>query len=393
MGRFDEAERMLRRALDLRRSQRDDRSTDVATSLNNLADVVRQRGRHDEAVQLTRDALAIQQRVLGPRHTEVGLTLARLAGLTSDRAAAESLYRAAREIQRAAFGPENLAVIPINVYLAGILEQRGAFEGAEALLRENLAIRSRLLGPEHPLTATSLTHLANLLSSYGHQSAEAEVLYNRALTILRNQPPRWQPYLLGVLSGLIGVSIAHNDFVRAESLSRELLDVQRRAWGAEHPYVSEGMGLVAEQLANQRRYSEAEAMARQSLALLERTLGPQHSRVGRALVLLAHIHLSMGRRSEAEADLRRALEVTERSRGPMDKWVGAIAALLGDVIARGGATAESKALFDRAASILRPLTPQLEPDMRAAYTALADHYKALNQLGEEEYFRRLGSGR
>ena len=392
LGRFDDAEAMLRRALKLRRSQYGDNHADVAATLKNLSSVVRQRDRGAEALQLSGEALAIQRRVLGAKHPEVALTLSDVATLTDDAAVAESLYRTARDIQRAAFGSEHLAIATTNFGLAGILRSRGADAEAEALLRESLAIRERILGAEHPVVVTSMTQLGDYLHSYRHQPAQAESLYARALTILRKQPTPPLRQLASVLGSLTLVAGARGDHVRAEAFAREALEVQRRTFGVEHPYTTEYMALLARPLADQRRYGEAEAILRDAIASIERGLGPQHPRIAGLLMPLASVRSAMGRPDEAEADLRRALTIVERGEG-RDRSVAAAAAMLADLVARRGDRVESEALFKRAASILRPLPTQVGPEMQAAYAALADHYRATKQPTEEAYFRRLARGR
>ena len=392
MGRLDEADRMLRRALGLRRSQRDN-TADVAASLNNLSNVVRQRGRYEDALRMSREALAIQQRVLGPRHPDVALTLTSVGNLTSNAAEAESLYRAARDIQRAAIGSDQLAITGTNSWLSDLLRRRGALADAEALLRENVSMRERVVGPEHPTTATSMTNLASFLHSYGNREAEAESLYNRSLIILRRQPVQWLPNLNGALSGLTAMYADRGDHVRAEALAREALDVRRRSLGPAHPYVTESVASLAEEVAAQRRYGEAEAMLRDAVAVLERTMGSQHSRVALMLVSLARVRATMGRRAEAEADLRRAVAIAESSPRAADRWTGAMSALLADLIARRRDTTESRRLFEHSASILRQFPSSPEPGIRAAYAALAEHYKEVKQPTQEEYFRRLAQGR
>jgi tetratricopeptide (TPR) repeat protein len=383
---------MLRRAIELRRSQPGANPADVATTLKSLAAVLRQRSRMDEALPLVREALALQRRLLGPSHPEVALTLTAVADLMNDPAAAESLYRQARDIQRAALGPDDVAVAYTDVFLAGFRTEQRAYADAEALFRESMEIRSRRLGPEHPITATSMIHLADLLDGHLNRPAEAESLYTRAVEILRKQPPRWLPNLAGALSGLTGIVSDRGDHVRAEALAREMLDAQRRTFGVDHPMVTDAMSAVAGQLAAQGRLAEAEAIVRDAIATLERTVGPRHDRVARALLDIARVRSAAGRRVEAEADLRRALAIMETN-GPPTRWQGVVDALLADLLARRGETMESGALFDQAASILKPLGPQIGPEFHAAYAALAEHYAALRRSSDEADFRRLAQGR
>jgi Tetratricopeptide repeat len=65
---------------------------------------------------------------------------------------------------------------------------RADYSQAAPLLRDALAMREMLLGPEHPDTATSLDNLAGLLRGQGDLAA-ARPLYERALATKRCSAP------------------------------------------------------------------------------------------------------------------------------------------------------------------------------------------------------------
>jgi tetratricopeptide (TPR) repeat protein len=66
--------------------------------------------------------------------------------------------------------------------LAGLYHARGRYADAEPFYQRALAIRERVLGPDHPDVALSLNNLAVLYDAQGRY-AEAEPLYRRALVI------------------------------------------------------------------------------------------------------------------------------------------------------------------------------------------------------------------
>ena len=101
----------------------------------------------------------------------------------------------------------------------------------------------------------------------------------------------------------------------------------------------------------------------------------------------------MGRTDEAEADLRRSMAITARMDEADHLYLGTSAALLAELVARRGDKVESEALFARATSILRSKPPSTDPDVLAAYAALARHHAAANRLDDEAYFRRLAERR
>jgi hypothetical protein len=48
--------------------------------------------------------------------------------------------------------------------LASVLDNQGKYEEAEAINRQTLAQKERVLGPEHPDTLASMARLARLLA-------------------------------------------------------------------------------------------------------------------------------------------------------------------------------------------------------------------------------------
>jgi tetratricopeptide (TPR) repeat protein len=64
--------------------------------------------------------------------------------------------------------------------LAKVLSDRGKYEEAEKMHRQELAVRERVLGKEHPDTLMAIYCLAHLLASQTN-FVEADTLYERAI--------------------------------------------------------------------------------------------------------------------------------------------------------------------------------------------------------------------
>ncbi|MFM7449309.1 MAG: tetratricopeptide repeat protein [Leptolyngbyaceae cyanobacterium] len=109
-GRYEEAEPLLREALQLRRELLGERNPDVATSLNNLALLYNAQGRYEEAEPLYREALQLRRELLGDRHPDVATSLNNLALLYKDQGRyeeAEPLYLEALAILAQAVGTDH----------------------------------------------------------------------------------------------------------------------------------------------------------------------------------------------------------------------------------------------------------------------------------------------
>ena len=138
---------------------------DVATSLNNLADLYQAQGRYAEAEPLVPARLAIREKALGPDHPDVGTSLNNLADLYRDPGPlrrGRAAVSARLAISEKALGPDHPDVGTVLNNLAELYRAQGRYAEAEPLFQRSLAITEKALGPDHPNVGTSLNNLAVL---------------------------------------------------------------------------------------------------------------------------------------------------------------------------------------------------------------------------------------
>src|SRR5262249_12930967 len=143
------------------------------------------------------------------------------------------------------------------VLMSQVYASLGLYPRSETLARQAVAIRNRVLGPEHP------------------QTLEARDRLERAI------------YREGKAK-------------EAEKLERETLAIRRRVLGNDDPNTARSMAYLAQSLQDQRQYVEAEELQRQALAIRRRALGPEHQDT---LVSMGDLAISLemtGRLEEAE---------------------------------------------------------------------------------------------
>src|SRR5207248_892457 len=93
---------------------------------------------------------------------------------------AEAMNRQAIKGREKVLGPEHPDTLGSVGRLAEILWYQGKYEEAEAMNRQALEGNEKVLGPEHPFTLTSVDKLAIVLRDQGKYEA-AEVMCRRAL--------------------------------------------------------------------------------------------------------------------------------------------------------------------------------------------------------------------
>ncbi|MDZ7967488.1 MAG: tetratricopeptide repeat protein [Nostoc sp. DedSLP03] len=188
-GLYTQAEPWYQQCLEVTKKRLGEEHPDVATSLNNLAELYRLQGRYSEAEPLYIQALTLRRKLLGEEHLDVAETLNNLAvlhRLQGRYSEAEPLYIKALALTRKLLGDEHEGVAACLNNLAYLYRDQGRYSEAETLFIEALALRPKLLGDEHPDVAISLKNLAALYCDQGRYS-EAELLYIQALDIFERR--------------------------------------------------------------------------------------------------------------------------------------------------------------------------------------------------------------
>ncbi len=326
-GKLSEAERHLRRALDLR-ERNGASAAELAASLNNLAAVTRQSGESGESERLYRRAIEIFQTVSGGRDSDLASALSNLSVLLSESG---RYYEAIEQAGKAlALLNSDQTTDPSDHWIAhnnlGLLySQRGQYRLAEREFKIALDLIQKSLGPDHPDLAEILNNIADLFRLTGSYD-EAESAYRRSLTILRG-------------------------------------------WGVDRPSYAAGLNNLATLYMAQGRPREAMRLFLAAVEINQSVLGDDALELASALNNLAGAQRAVGALGEAEASLNRALEIR---RGRLGLRSDAVADSLADLaslaLANGNAEDAARHLTE-ALSIRREVLGAAHP---AVATTLND---------------------
>ena len=155
LGRDDAARRNLLEVVELRRQLHTEDHPAVAAALYALARFEHQARRYDDAERLYRRVHSLRSRHLGDDHPKTAMALLGVADLAWSRGRldeAEPLYRQVlAQLETAGRGDTLDATFPLH-QLGALLLKRGMPEAACPRLERAQALRSQLVGPEHPLS-------------------------------------------------------------------------------------------------------------------------------------------------------------------------------------------------------------------------------------------------
>jgi serine/threonine protein kinase len=431
LSRFDQAEPVLRAALDLRRRELPPNHPDIATSLNQLASLLQERRELVESERLFREALAIRKASLPPDHLDVAQSMNNLGDLLRDAGKTEevqSLYEQALAIRRAKLAPNHKDVAQSLNNLAAVYQSQGRFDQAEPLLREALAIQRRAHPAGHPQIADALVNLGVILEDEGKLD-EAESPLREALDIRRRTLPADHKDTAISLAHLAKLLRARDKLPEAITLSQEALDMRRRLFGPNHELVALNMAdlgtmyqdqqdyksaeplllealqilqaqrpldernlsitqtNLAQLLVSQNRYSEAEPLLAASLEMRRRVLPAGHSLITSNINDLATVQQKLGKLSQAEALFREALELRLRHLPVDDLLIAQSRNNLGTVLWQQSRHAEAEPLLREALRIRSSKLGAKDSATRRTATTLVAVLFALERSREAEALR------
>jgi CHAT domain-containing protein/Flp pilus assembly protein TadD len=194
-------------------------------------------------------------------------------------------------------GPEHPDVAKVLAGFGELYDKQGRYDEAEPLYKRTLVIFEKAVGPDHFHVAESLTSLASL---YDHQGryAEAEPLFKRALVIFEKAHGSDYPAVAGLLNTLAALYDKQGRYDEAEPLYKRAQAIWEKALGSD---VAEQALLrnLAAHYYRQGRYDEAEPLLKRALAIFEKFLGPDHFLVANLLNDLAVLYLRQARYNNA----------------------------------------------------------------------------------------------
>jgi tetratricopeptide (TPR) repeat protein len=226
-GKYYEAEPLFKRSLEIYEKVLGKDHANVATALNNLANLYRTQGKYAEAEPLFKRSLDVRENVLGKDHPDVAQSV------------------------------NNLALL---------YQTKGKYAEAEPLFKRSLEIREKSLGKDHPMVAIALNNLAGVYFDQARY-AEVEPLFKRSLEIREQALGKDHPDVAMSLNNLAGVYFSQGRYAEAEPLFKRSLEISEKTLGKDHPDVAQSMNNLAVLFQNKGKYVEAEPLFKRSLEI------------------------------------------------------------------------------------------------------------------------------
>jgi tetratricopeptide (TPR) repeat protein len=247
------------------------------------------------------------------------------------------------------------------------LRARGEFAPVRPFLERALAIREKVLGPEHPDTATSLNNLAVLLQDQRNLAA-ARSLLERALAIREKVLGPEHPDTGLSIDNLAWLLQDQLDLATARPLLERALAITEKALGPEHPDIAARLANLALLLATQRDLAAGRPLWERALAITEKALGADQSEHPHTVASLNNLALMLGIQgalAAARSLLERSLAINEKMMGPEHPDTATSLNNLALALQDQGDPRAARPLLERALAIREKVLGHEHPDTAA----------------------------
>jgi len=293
-----------------------------------------------------------------------------LQEVTSEFSEARAIFERVLAIREKVLGPEHPGTAASMNSLAGLLQTTGEYEAALQLYQRALVICEKVQGPEHRDTAQALNNLALLLDTLGKYAA-ARPLYERSLAIIEEALVPEQPETAVVLNNLAYLLVSKGEYIVARPMYERSLAILEKSLGPEHPDTAKGLGNLAALLEEMGEYEAALPLYERALSIHEKVLGSEHPDTAIGLSNLAGLLQTIGAYDASRPLYERALAIREKVLGhehpDTASGLNNLASLL-DAIGDYGA---AQSLYERSLATREKVLGPEHPDTAAGLNNLA----------------------
>jgi tetratricopeptide (TPR) repeat protein len=283
---------------------------------------------------------------------------------------AQPLFEKVLAVRRKVLGEEHPHTATCHDNLAATLDEQGHYREAAEGYRKALAIRRKVLGEEHPDTATSYSNVAFNLKAQG-RSREAEAGLDKALAIRRKVLGEEHPDTATSYNRVALNLNAQGRYKEAQEGLQKALAIRRKVLGEDHPDTATSYNNVAANLSFQGRHKEAEEGFKKALAIWRKVLGEEHPDTASSYNNVAFNLNAQGRYKEAEETYKKALDIRRTVLGEDHPDTARSYNNIAFNLNAQGRYKEAEEGYRKALAICRKVLGEEHPDTARSYNSVA----------------------
>jgi serine/threonine-protein kinase len=265
------SELYARRSVDIRTAAYGADDPRNAYAVEMLGSALRRIGRYDEGERYMRRAITLYEGDRGPNDVSLVVPLYRLADAVvidhEDYAEAARLMERGLAISKATLGEGHPRTAYSLEFLGALESRRGNFAKAERLSRDAVDIFERTVGRHDVAVADAFADLAKVYSRAGRWS-DAEATQRMAIAAFETALGRAHSAYAGAIGGLCEIHVHAGRLAEAETECRTMVAIRERALGARNLGLLNPLMLLGDMRAQQGRLGEADSLYSSALSII-----------------------------------------------------------------------------------------------------------------------------
>ncbi|MEO6444064.1 MAG: serine/threonine-protein kinase [Gemmatimonadaceae bacterium] len=316
-ARFDEAEQYLRAGVRTLERARPSTDPDVAQARIALGRSLTERGEYARAIAEL-DSVAIVLRARGAESPELLDGLGELASAHFYAGAydvADSLNREVLAMSRRLYGDAHPRVAEDLMNLGATEQERGNYKESERYFREALSRTVAFHGENHFRTAGNLVYLGRSLLLQ-HRTPEAKAAFARSLAIRERVFGASHPNVANTLNEIGNLAIQEERYDEATAAFLRVRDIYRLVYPGLNYRTGVATANLADSYLYKKDYRRAEPLYRDALRHYIASQGPEHLNTGIGYIKLGRCLMRSGRFREGEPETQRGYAIVAKIASP-----------------------------------------------------------------------------
>jgi len=224
-------------------------------------------------------------------------------------------YQKALEISEKVLGKEHPSTATTYNNIAGVYSRQGDYPKALEWYQKALEIHEKVLGKEHPSTATTYNNIAEVYYSQGDYPKALEWCH-KALEIHEKVLGKEHPDTATIYNNIAGVYDSQGDYPKALEWYQKALEIREKVLSKEHPDTATTYNSIAGVYDDsQGDYPKALEWYQKALEINEKVFGKEHPSTATTYNNIAGVYSRQGDYPKALEWYQKALEIREKVLG------------------------------------------------------------------------------
>ena len=239
-------------------------------------------------------------------------------------------------------------------------------------------ICEKILGTEHPDTATSYNDIAVVYNNMGDYQRALE-WYRKALAIREMLLGAEHPDTAATYNNIAMIYYSMGDYQRALEWYRKALAIREMLLGVEHPDTATTYNNIAAVYDNMGDYSRALEWGMKALAISEKVLGKDHPSTAATYTNIAAVYNGQGEYLKALLWYQKALAIYEKVLGKDHPTIAAIYNNIAEVYYKVDEYDKSLAYYANALQIYFNALGESHPSVQMVFENVRKIYTSVNR--------------